>query len=581
MSVRTEILAICEVKSILLLSDIIVPYILENDKTPIWDGDLYVYKKPNNGYDIPKENLLGRIPVQVKGIKVKRLSEDLTKYQFERNDLLAYKEDGGVIIFVGEIDSKDSKKVFYCALLPVDINKLLNQTTELKIKVPLLWLENRKIKNFEDLCWNFIANRKLQNNPTNNIELSVNEAKELMIHTLFRNLSLEDYMLNMPVYLYGKFSEYGSFPVAIKRMDIINVGKKINAKISINNRVFYTKYDFIHYKDCNKLIFDNSLVFTFKQGAANFDYNPHDNFGQRINSIEFIREFINYGGFDLLGKKIELRNLPNDKNTLKGLEQANRELGDIRLLLDIFNIDHYLLNMNEISKEGYNNLNFLIDTMIYNKKVKKIDGIPSKKNFEIGNLNLLTFIYYKKDGEIAIENFSKLDQEMVLIFEKENFKCKANIHVLLTEEEILKSKNINLEIFLNNLIDEDYNPYYESIVVEFQLRIINAYDKKNDESLYSTAIEISKWLMKHNPEAPVNIINEIQLTRRKRELESSEIMDLENLLGKCETLDNGIEIACGVYILTGNKKKFNSTFAKLSEERQEVFKSYPIYILLN
>ncbi|MBO5799431.1 MAG: hypothetical protein J6R41_05305, partial [Paludibacteraceae bacterium] len=40
------------------------PYITSNDKTPIWDGDIYIYNH-NESYSV--KNFLSRVPLQIKG----------------------------------------------------------------------------------------------------------------------------------------------------------------------------------------------------------------------------------------------------------------------------------------------------------------------------------------------------------------------------------------------------------------------------------------------------------------------------------------------------------------------------------
>ena len=47
----------------LIVTKKLSPYISENDKEPSWDGNIYIYGEAN----FSKENLLGRVPVQVKG----------------------------------------------------------------------------------------------------------------------------------------------------------------------------------------------------------------------------------------------------------------------------------------------------------------------------------------------------------------------------------------------------------------------------------------------------------------------------------------------------------------------------------
>lgn len=60
---RIEESATTALKSALLKCPILDAYIDSNDKTPSWDGTVFVYKSE----DQKKENIKGRVPIQVKG----------------------------------------------------------------------------------------------------------------------------------------------------------------------------------------------------------------------------------------------------------------------------------------------------------------------------------------------------------------------------------------------------------------------------------------------------------------------------------------------------------------------------------
>lgn len=107
-----------------LIDEIIItkklsPYISENDKEPSWDENIYIYGETN----FSKENLLGRVPVQVKGKqeKSKNLKKEKISYPVEIVDLKNYLNDGGVMFFVILIDEENLKKrkIYYADLTPV------------------------------------------------------------------------------------------------------------------------------------------------------------------------------------------------------------------------------------------------------------------------------------------------------------------------------------------------------------------------------------------------------------------------------------------------------------------------------
>ena len=80
-------------------------YLDDNDKEPCWDGHFYLY----DGKGKSKSHLLGRVPVQVKGIEVERFQIKKWKYKLEKPDLKAYLNEPTLFI-VCQI-KKGSKEV--------------------------------------------------------------------------------------------------------------------------------------------------------------------------------------------------------------------------------------------------------------------------------------------------------------------------------------------------------------------------------------------------------------------------------------------------------------------------------------
>ena len=109
-------------------------FISYNDKTPLWDGDIFVY----NSIEKDNEHFYGRVPVQVKGTKVTEFSEEKISYSdLTRGYLENYRKDGGCIFFVAEVMMNDetqetSSRVFYCELSVAFITALLNKKEDVQ-----------------------------------------------------------------------------------------------------------------------------------------------------------------------------------------------------------------------------------------------------------------------------------------------------------------------------------------------------------------------------------------------------------------------------------------------------------------
>ena len=71
---RIEESATTALKAALLRCPILDSYIDSNDKTPSWDGTVFVYKSEKT----KKENLAGRVPIQIKGTEKVIVSDTAT-----------------------------------------------------------------------------------------------------------------------------------------------------------------------------------------------------------------------------------------------------------------------------------------------------------------------------------------------------------------------------------------------------------------------------------------------------------------------------------------------------------------------
>ena len=95
-------------------------HIDRNDKTSIWDGDVYIYKNKEH----KPENFFARIPLVVKGTSD---AED-SFYRISREYLEGFKAERGTVFFMVQVNDNNTM-IFYALLSSKDIEILLQQTT--------------------------------------------------------------------------------------------------------------------------------------------------------------------------------------------------------------------------------------------------------------------------------------------------------------------------------------------------------------------------------------------------------------------------------------------------------------------
>lgn len=126
-----ETLSVNAVRNSIVICPILDQFIPDNDKEPSWDGNVYIY----NSSSKTKDNLKGRLPVQVKGTENNDFLKEKITFSMETADLKNYLYDGGCMLFVVYVSSDGmSNKIYYAQLVPVKLRMILAQAGDQKTK---------------------------------------------------------------------------------------------------------------------------------------------------------------------------------------------------------------------------------------------------------------------------------------------------------------------------------------------------------------------------------------------------------------------------------------------------------------
>ena len=132
------------------------PFINNNDKTPGWDGEIYLYDKNEKNKEHSNQFFRGKIQVQVKSTEEIRNNS----YTLKKTYLDMFDKDGnGTLLFVVDVTNK---KVYYRNLLQQEIKRILEEfndyqeTKSIKIKLAA----DKNINIIDKVCENFWKNSK-------------------------------------------------------------------------------------------------------------------------------------------------------------------------------------------------------------------------------------------------------------------------------------------------------------------------------------------------------------------------------------------------------------------------------------
>lgn len=365
-----------EMRAIMLLEDsltrsqYIIPEIPKNDKTPSWDGNIFIYNQPGT----KKKDLIGKIDVQVKGHYNKKSFKDRITYPVNVFDLRNYLNDSGVIYFVIYMKNFDDYKIYYNTLLPFDLTCLLKEAKDQKSKtIELIAFPTDELE-IRDVFTNFIRNRDLQG-AIDHRYLSLEDVENsnlpiMSFHFGFSGPGLEksspiEYTLNHPTYIYFKPSEYEVF-FPIEKVTFDSVMETLIKDIKVNEDVMYTEYNVFHTKKGKTLRIGKGIEIDFK--SKKITLKIRGSLPERIRDIEFYLAMIEKKRITIGEMWLPINEANVDDEAIKKIYSTQNSLLKIKELFELLEIKEEL-NFSFISDEGNENLKTLIKTFIDNEPV--------------------------------------------------------------------------------------------------------------------------------------------------------------------------------------------------------------------
>ncbi|WP_186843517.1 hypothetical protein, partial [Acetobacterium fimetarium] len=271
---QIEMRAIIALENVLTRSQYINPEVAKNDKTPSWDGNIFVYDQPGT----KKKDLLGKIDIQVKGhYNTDDFSEKIT-YPVNICDLKNYLNDSGAIYFVVYLQDFDNHKIYYRPLLRYDLTCLLKEIKDQKSKsIELLEFPTDELE-IRDIFTNFIRNRSLQGTVDHKfLSMEDVEKANLSIESFnffysgpgLKQCSPIEYTLNHPTYIYIKPFDFEVY-LPVDKATFTRAIQTFSKDIKVNGELIYTEYDVLHTKVKSILRFGKNVEIDFSLNKIHF-----------------------------------------------------------------------------------------------------------------------------------------------------------------------------------------------------------------------------------------------------------------------------------------------------------------------
>ena len=396
-------------------SERISQYLADNDKEPCWDGHLYLY----DGEGKSKKNLLGRVPIQVKGTEVERFKTKKWKFKLEKSDLQAYLHEPTFFIVCQIKKNSKERKLFYRELLPCSVQTLLKDMGKKESRQTLFHLLNTDLKEFEDKLFVFVNNSRKVLSFVNSAPMTMDDVFKRGIKNFSfvspikpsNRIELMKYLSTHDTYLYAKISKEFNidFPIADGPMRFA-FKRQENCDVRIGDRVFYHGYTNEIKEGFMNVIVGGILTMTIP-----LDEKERVKASVKMKTdSKYLKESIHEAEFALALDKHKVLSIGdvniklgvNDKNTMKELQEKLGCWKDLQTVLDKMHVTKPF-DLTAITPDQIQLINILIEALVEGKRVKLKDPENSILLFEIANIKLLLWCVADNDknGECTIGDF--------------------------------------------------------------------------------------------------------------------------------------------------------------------------------
>lgn len=591
-STRTEKIGIDKLKAALNACPYLCPYIAENDRTPCWDGTIFVCYSE----DWKKENLKGIIPIQVKSSCQTDLTKETVSFQVNMADIRAYFNDGGIFFFVVYVNKDGSKhRIYYTSQLPFDLNPIVKMDKGSHVFHLTRFPEgnNEEIMNALAL---FLDNRPKQMSIITNGLQSFEEMCRM-------GIEFDSFMFSVPnfghrnpydltflssstLYIYAKLKGL-NIDIPIQKVSDSIISRTIHKPVMVNGIEFYPSYVVTSHSGKNSVQIGQSFTLTgLEQGASRqkINFKIQGTLKQRIADLAFFAAVLDYGVITIAGKNLSINGFGDAEREF--IEKTKRFYTDTQRMLDTLGVTKDL-DCDKITDNDDNNIRNFISAVLYGKHIGfgQVDVQIIHGLFTIANLQMMIVCRRDEQGYYSVERFTSKLKARFDLHEDGNKGDYIDGSAYLTwqAEHYENACNIDTDDVLQSISEYEATPRYCGIVNQSVLEMLKAYDKQSEKNLQLLLMAegFCQWLIQHGPDENKVIaeINHLQVIIRQRPLNIVEKGSLHRILADPAQTDNYCKV--GVSILLRDYDEARTLLSRLPvNEETAYFMEQPIMNLL-
>lgn len=546
------------------------------------------YNTPGDNHR--KDDLAGKIDVQIKGKKCPEPDKDCITYPVEIVDMRNYLECGGAFFIVVCFDENDEKEViYYNALLPYALKHILKEhgaQNTYNITLNKLPQNNDKVA---EIFLDFVTNSRRQK--------AAIQAEPVTLDTLLCETG------TIPE-LFMEFNQIGNnYLHPIEAL----VGKDlyINAKLPFNLTLPIQALEHIQYAtaevpveicaggrkfyDSVKITADEEYteIYVGTSITQRFHRQTHDGvtkisiqgkLSERIRDLDFVLMAFEQKKITVHGSPLQVGYLFEGREKEFQYERRKENLAFWKrasLALNLLGVEEDL-DCDNMKEKDEANLYRLISSVLDHNPVALNVGASRFGTYKVANIDLLMHVV--KDEETGLFRlFNVLDTKIqVKGVLDDGTEFPSTYCVTLDYNALLKYGNLSPKRMIDRIKEVDYSEPFESILTLFLLEVLKAYDKQSEnEKFLNLAEEIIIYIetKTKQPDQPILILNRLQIKKRRQELNVQEIRLLRKIIAENK---EDYSVITGANILIGDIFAAKSSYRKMKQKDKAEFDEYPI-----
>lgn len=582
-----ETLAVNAVRDSIAVCDYLESYLNDNDKTPSWDGEIFIYGNSSK----KKECFRGKISVQIKGKMQKDLSRTEITYPVSTIDLRNFESVGGTMYFVVYISTADKcmRKIYYNDLNPVKLHHYLKNAKGKSV--------NLKFKEFPsdsnskaNICLNFFEECVKQSSFKENI-LTLDDLPSKNVTSIKMTYSgygeapsdLFQPLLENNIGLYVQLNNEGVlYPVDTTDV-ALQIQQKRNCSVKVGGQEYYS--EILLERSASDLVIKigESIIIKYllSNGKSEFKYKLTDSLRNAVVDMAFMNALISTRELEVGAAKYGVPDEVCAKYNYEWAVCRLRQLKDYVKALDTLHVSKDL-DLSKLSRADERNLNTLITAFVKKRSVKDLNpNLPPICTMSIGdNIRVLLGVDRNKTDATLFRVYDVFNCSAPIQYKSPVLDGRmlwASPYSVLSADDYLVIDNIHYETLSATYKRlKENNPIVPEIANRDMLIMLLAYDKSNNAKLLDVAEDLARFILNDGtyeslPHA-YRLLNLLQVIKRKRELNTDEMDQLYDILE-----DGSSFLKVGAALLLDDMRGAKRLFAKLSDQEQKTFRAYPIY----